>query len=78
MPGSGQLQQITFTGGNAEALAGSFYYNDTSGTGAVTRGLRAGDSYTLDAVVKPQFTPAQLVDVRTGDGLRAEAGRGSG
>ena len=66
VPGSGQLQQITFTGGNAEALAGSFYYNDTSGTGAVTRGLRAGDSYTLDAVVKPQFTPAELADSEPG------------
>ena len=34
--------------------------------GAVTRGLRAGDAYTLDAVVKPQLTPAQLVDAQPG------------
>jgi transglutaminase-like putative cysteine protease len=66
VPGSGQLQQITFTGGDADALAGSFYYNDTSGTGAVTRGLHAGDSYTLDAVVKPQFTAAELADAEPG------------
>ncbi|NEN07406.1 transglutaminase domain-containing protein [Diaminobutyricibacter tongyongensis] len=66
VPGSGQLQQITFAGGDAEALTGSFYYNDTTGTGAVTRGLRSGDAYTLDAVVKPQLTPAQLVDAQPG------------
>ncbi len=66
VPGSGQLQQITFTGGNTEALAGSFYYNDTSGTGAVTRGLQPGDAYTMDAVVKPLFTPADLVDAEPG------------
>ncbi len=66
VPGSGQLQQISFTGGDTEALAGSFYYNDTSGTGAVTRGLRAGDAYTMDAVVKPQLTPAQLVTAQPG------------
>ena len=66
VPGSGQLQQIAFTGGDTEALAGSFYYNDVSGTGAVTRGLRPGDSYTMDAVVKPLVTPAQLADAQPG------------
>jgi hypothetical protein len=66
VPGSGQLQQITFTGGDLEALTGSFYYNDTSGTAAVTRGLRPGDAYTMDAVVKPQLTPAQLVGTQPG------------
>jgi hypothetical protein len=66
VPGSGQLQQITFTGGDIEALTGSFYYNDTSGTGAVTRGLRPGDAYTMDAVVKPLFTPAELAGTQPG------------
>ncbi|MFF1875919.1 hypothetical protein, partial [Kitasatospora herbaricolor] len=32
----------------------------------MTRGLRAGDSYTLDTVVKPQFTGDQLAKTTPG------------
>jgi hypothetical protein len=64
--GSGQLQQISFTGSDADALTASFYYNDVTGTAAVTRGLRTGDSYTMDAVVKPQLSVGQLEQVQPG------------
>lgn len=60
VPGSGQLKQITFAGANASSLTDSFYYNDTTGTGAVTSGLRAGDSYSFDSVVKPLLTADEL------------------
>ena len=66
VPGNGQLQQITFTGPDGQALTDSFYYNDTTGTGAVTRGLRDGDTYTLDALVKPEFTIDQLAQAQPG------------
>ncbi|WP_223695085.1 transglutaminase domain-containing protein [Leifsonia poae] len=69
VPGSGQLQQVVFGGGDAAVLDGSFYYNDVTGTGAVTRGLRRGDSYTLDTVVKPKLTATQLEKVKPGSAV---------
>jgi hypothetical protein len=66
VPGSGQLQQISFTGADADALTASFYYNDVTGTAAVTRGLRSGDSYTMDAVVKPQLSVGELERTQPG------------
>lgn len=66
VPGSGQLEQVTFAGSDASDLTDSFFYNDVTGTAAVTRGLRAGDSYTLDTVVKPQFTGDQLAKTTPG------------
>lgn len=66
LPGSGQLEQVRFTGQDAQRLAGAFFYNDVTGTGAVTTALRTGDSYTEDTVVKPQLTPEQLERVEPG------------
>ncbi|HEV7564564.1 MAG TPA: transglutaminase domain-containing protein [Microbacteriaceae bacterium] len=68
VPGSGQLRSISFAGQDA-ALADSFFYNDTSGTAAVTRGLRSGDRYTLDTVVKPFRTAAQLATAAPGSAV---------
>jgi hypothetical protein len=60
VPGSGQLKNVAFGGQNAEALDGSFFYNDTTGTSAVTLGLRKGDQYTIQSVVKPEKAVSQL------------------
>jgi hypothetical protein len=51
VPGAGQLESIQFHGGTASARSDSFFYNDTSGTGAVLGGLRPGDSYRSRSVV---------------------------
>lgn len=72
VPGSGQLQQIAFGGGDADALTASFYYNDVTGTSAVTRGLRSGDTYTMDAVVKPQLSVGELERVQPGSAVVPE------
>lgn len=66
VPGSGQLQQVSFTGSDASDLDDSFFYNDVTGTAAVTRGLRNGDTYTLDTVVKPMLTAEQLTKTTPG------------
>ncbi|MCX7521193.1 transglutaminaseTgpA domain-containing protein [Microbacterium sp. STN6] len=67
VPSDGQLQQVRFTGDDAAALSNAFFYNDTTGTSAVTRPLGSGDAYTLDAVVKPERTAAQLGTAMPGD-----------
>ncbi|MFF2051690.1 transglutaminaseTgpA domain-containing protein [Leifsonia sp. NPDC058194] len=66
IPGTGQLQQISFAGDDASTLAGAFFYNDVTGTGAVTTALHSGDSYTADSVVKPTLTAAALEKVEPG------------
>ena len=55
VPGVGKLERIEFTGPRVEALADGFFYNDATGTAAVTSGLRRGDSYTAwsKAVTEP-------------------------
>ncbi len=52
-PGSGQLEEITFTGRRAAELADNFFYNNVTGTGAVTLSLHAGDGYRLTSIAKP-------------------------
>jgi transglutaminase-like putative cysteine protease len=69
IPGSGQLQQITFHGSSAPTLSGAFFYNDVTGTGAVTSHLASGDSYTMDSVVKPEVTPAGLTGAQPGSAI---------
>ena len=51
LPDIGALDTVRFGGDRASRLQDSFYYNRTSGTGAVLTGLEAGDSYTIDAVL---------------------------
>ncbi|MGN7801074.1 transglutaminaseTgpA domain-containing protein [Leifsonia sp. 22587] len=66
LPGSGQLEQVEFRGADAGRLADSFFYNDVTGTGAVTAPLRTGDIYTEQSVVKPLLTAGQLEKVQPG------------
>jgi len=66
LPGSGQLEQIAFSGRDATALSGAFYYNDVTGTGAVTTPLRSGDAYAAESVVKPLLSASQLEKVQPG------------
>lgn len=66
LPGSGQLEQVEFSGRQAGELAGAFFYNDVTGTGAVTTALRSGDTYTEQSVVKPMLTATQLEKVQPG------------
>ncbi|WP_158863975.1 transglutaminase domain-containing protein [Leifsonia sp. AG29] len=69
VPGSGQLEQISFSGKDAPALADAYYYNDVTGTGAVTAPLRPGDSYSAQSVVRPTVTPSALERVAPGTDL---------
>jgi transglutaminase-like putative cysteine protease len=66
LPTVGKLESVTFGGAGASALRDAFYYNDASGTAAVVKGLSAGDSYTIDAVVPDQPTDAQLASLEPG------------
>ncbi len=66
LPTVGKLESVAFAGADRDALRDSFYYNDTSGTAAVVRGLASGDSYTLEAVVPNQPTDAQLATLEPG------------
>jgi len=66
LPTVGQLESVTFSGPDATTLRDAFYYNDTSGTAAVVRGLASGDRYTIDAVVPAQPTIAQLASLEPG------------
>ena len=66
LPTVGQLERIVFTGPEAARLEDSFYYNDNTGTGVVTEGLAAGNSYRLTAVVPPATTDNQLAEAEPG------------
>ncbi|MFP3465211.1 transglutaminaseTgpA domain-containing protein [Leifsonia sp. SIMBA_070] len=66
LPGSGQLEQVQFGGPRSGTLAGAFFYNDVTGTGAVTTALHTGDIYTEQSVVKPLLATAQLEKVQPG------------
>ena len=66
VPTIGQLERVTFGGPRADVLADSFYYNDNTGTGAVTAELTEGDTYSLRAVVPSPRTDAQLARATPG------------
>ncbi|MGO4300061.1 transglutaminase-like domain-containing protein [Leifsonia sp. RAF41] len=66
LPGSGQLEQVQFSGQHAGDLAGAFFYNDVTGTGAVTTSLHSGDAYVMQSVVKPLLAVSQLGKVQPG------------
>ncbi|MGI9823269.1 transglutaminase domain-containing protein [Agromyces sp. Marseille-Q5079] len=51
VPGIGKLERIEFGGPRSETLADGFFYNDTTGTAAVTTGLARGDSYLAWSMV---------------------------
>jgi len=64
VPTAGQLEAVDFGGSRATELRDDFYYNDTAGTAAVLGGLRAGDDYSLEAVLPDQ--PDDLSALRPG------------
>jgi hypothetical protein len=66
MPTVGRFESVDFTGPDAARLDSDFFYNNTSGTGAVLGGLHAGDSYALKAVLPDEPTTAQLDSVTPG------------
>ena len=66
LPTVGKLESVKFTGARAADLGDSFYYNDTTGTAAVIGGLRAGDDYTLEAVMPDQPAADAIDQLRPG------------
>jgi hypothetical protein len=69
VPTVGKLESIDFGGTDAQSLRDSFYYNNNSGTAAVVRPLRSGDSYTLRAVEPVQPSPAELAELKPGTAI---------
>lgn len=67
VPGSGQLQQISFSGATAEARSDSFYYNDNGGSAAVVSGLQRGDRYRSESITP--FTVPDLSTLRPGSAV---------
>ncbi|GAA1521347.1 DUF3488 and transglutaminase-like domain-containing protein [Agromyces terreus] len=64
VPGVDRLERIEFRGTRAETLADGFFYNDTTGTAAVTPGLERGDRYTAWSVAVAE--PASVRALRPG------------
>ncbi|MGD8166545.1 transglutaminaseTgpA domain-containing protein [Herbiconiux sp. P16] len=60
IPDAGYLDSFRFTGDRASDLSGSLHYNSATGVALTTSGLRAGDSYTMDVALPPQFNDEQL------------------
>jgi hypothetical protein len=69
VPSLGKLERVQFEGARASTLTDSFYYNDTTGSAAVIDGLAAGDEYSLDAVLPPQPSTAELASVSPGNAV---------
>ncbi|WP_144712191.1 transglutaminaseTgpA domain-containing protein [Curtobacterium pusillum] len=66
LPTVGDLEHVDFTGSDAEKQRGAFYYNASTGTGAVVGGVADGTRYDLTAVVPEQPTDEQLASARPG------------
>lgn len=66
LPTIGNLVSVDFSGKDASALIGSFYYNDNSDTGAVVDGLTPGAQYTLTAVLPSQPAESELSTLEPG------------
>jgi transglutaminase-like putative cysteine protease len=63
LPTAGYLAGISFGGTDATRLTNDFRYDRGTGTGVVTSGLAAGDSYTADVSVPAQPSAQQLAGV---------------
>ncbi|CAN5409340.1 transglutaminase-like domain-containing protein [soil metagenome] len=66
LPTVGDFESVTFAGNDAARLDDAFYYNNTSGTGAVLGNVTSGDSYSLDAVLPTEPNAKQLAQVSPG------------
>lgn len=74
LPTVGKLEAIDFSGADASALRGSFYYNDNSGSAAVIDRISEGDEYTLDAVLPVQPAAGALTTLTPGTAEVPELG----
>jgi transglutaminase-like putative cysteine protease len=66
LPFAGDLEAISFEGDRSNALTDSFFFNKTTGNGAVIGGLADGDSYTVRAVLPDQPTDDELAAATPG------------
>ncbi len=66
VPTVGDLESITFRGGDAAELRDGFVANQETGTAAVAGGLAPGDSYRLDTVLPVQPSRGELADATPG------------
>ena len=53
VPTVGYLTSVAPDAATAETWTEALHYNTASGTGVVTTGVRAGDTYTFDAIIPP-------------------------
>ncbi|MCR2763862.1 DUF3488 and transglutaminase-like domain-containing protein [Microbacterium sp. zg.B48] len=66
MPTAGALSEIRFDGDRAEELRRGTYVNTATGTAVATPRLRAGDEYSVDAVMPAMPDDDQLAEVEFG------------
>ena len=66
LPTVGDLERVEFTGSGAEQERGAFFYNGSTGTGAVVGGVGGGTRYDLTAVLPDQPSDDQLASARPG------------
>ena len=66
LPTVGKFESVSFSGADASELRDSFFYNNTSGTAAVVRSLKSGDSFSLSAVDPRQPSAEQVAVLRPG------------
>ncbi len=67
VPSAGAFESIAFTGSESASLADAFYYNATTGSGAVLGGLETGDGYRIAAVLPEQPASDELAGLAPGD-----------
>lgn len=66
LPTVGKFESVDFSGADGAELRDSFFYNNVSGTAAVVRGVGAGDSYSLNAIIPSQPSEKQLASLSPG------------
>ncbi|MDO4887730.1 MAG: transglutaminaseTgpA domain-containing protein [Actinomycetaceae bacterium] len=60
VPGTGDLRQISFSGGRADTLQSTLYYSPSEATALTLSGLKEGDYYTTFTTTYPHYTDKQL------------------
>lgn len=73
LPTIGDLERVQFAGTDAEEDRSRFFYNRSTGTGAVVGGVGEGTRYDLTAVLPDQPTEDELAEARPGDARVPEA-----
>lgn len=62
IPSVGYPSSITFTAGEAKATPDNLRYNGSTGTAAMTSGVKEGDVYTVDAQVQKVLSAEDLAE----------------